>query len=58
MENYFRKNFYGSDIVSIPRYILVGKSGKILNNNLPRPTQQQLFEDNIANLLKKEMGKY
>jgi hypothetical protein len=33
-------------IISVPRFILIGPDGKILNSNAPRPSGQilQLFE--------------
>ncbi len=48
-----RKEIYGSRNITIPRYILLDKDGKILNDDLPRPSQSDELKKALESILKK-----
>ncbi len=48
-----RKEIYGSRNITIPRYILLDKDGKILNGDLPRPSQSNELKKALDSILKK-----
>jgi thiol-disulfide isomerase/thioredoxin len=43
-ESVFAKRF---NISAIPRYILLDKDGKVLNDNMPYPSKEEAFEDEL-----------
>lgn len=46
--NYISNTLYNGNSVGVPRYILLGKDGSILNENLPRPSQTEELEKALA----------
>tara|TARA_B110000908_G_C10209199_1_gene429305 strand:+ start:58 stop:1509 length:1452 start_codon:yes stop_codon:yes gene_type:complete len=45
ISNWEKSNLYKNyDIKTIPRYLLFGKDGKIINNDAPRPSEKELVE--------------
>ena len=45
--------FFGGNTLYIPKYILIKADGKIINNNLPRPSTKSPFYKRIRSDLKK-----
>lgn len=43
---------YGEEQFTIPRYLLVGKDGEILDNNLPRPSSNDILKNRILELIR------
>ncbi len=39
-----------NEVISIPRYMLIGRGGEIINDNTPRPSDPQLYELILQNL--------
>lgn len=52
LENYLRKEIYQSNRITVPRYILIDKKGRILNGNLSRPSDIEKLKDELNKYLK------
>lgn len=49
--DYLSKLLYDGKSVGVPRYLLVGKDGKVLDDNLPRPSQSSELQKRLDVLL-------
>ncbi|NVK92034.1 TlpA disulfide reductase family protein [Bacteroides sp. L10-4] len=47
-----KKNIYGKEQFEIPRYLLIGPEGKIINNDLPRPSEYPQLKEALGLVIK------
>lgn len=47
-----KKEIYKKEQFEIPRYVLIGPEGKILNNDLPRPSEYPRLKEVLDNIIK------
>jgi thiol-disulfide isomerase/thioredoxin len=51
LANRISNSLYDGKDISIPRYLLINKNGKIVNSDLPMPSSQDQFELKIMSLI-------
>ena len=51
LQSNMKRDIYRSDIISIPRYILINKQGKIIDDDLPRPSDMSNLKNKINKLI-------
>lgn len=47
-----KKNVYGKEQFEIPRYLLISPDGKILNSDLPRPSEYPQLKEALEDIMK------
>lgn len=52
LQENIKKEIYKEKKVEIPRYILIGPEGKILNNDLPRPSKYPQLKEALEKVIK------
>lgn len=52
LQENIKKEIYKEKKVEIPRYILIGPEGKILNNDLPRPSRYPQLKEALEKIIK------
>lgn len=48
-----RSKIYGGAPLSIPRYLLIAPDGKVINDDLPRPSQMEKLKMELSKVLRK-----